>query len=139
MGKVGDQNRRAVRLVANRPPQTWFLANHEREKPPQSLVVGLRFNSSFRDLWDFKDLWDFQDLWFRHPGDAVVDRGAMPSSQCFGFLVFTNHGPNYRRGAARALSGDGGQDLCLGEICSSKIVGTIRAPVRHGNLSRHRA
>jgi len=37
------------------------------------------------------------------------------------------------------LFGDGGQDLGLGEVDSSKIVGVIRAPARRGHLGRHGA
>src|SRR5271163_1873397 len=83
-------------------------------------MVGLGFDSSLGGLGD---VWKGRDVWFRSPADAVTDRCPMPSSSCFGLLIF----------------GDGRQHLGLGEIDSSKIVGAIRAAVCRENLSRHGA
>jgi hypothetical protein len=118
--EVGDQYRRAVRFVANRPSEPWFLANHERENPLQSFIVGLGFDSRRRRLWDVRT---GRDVWLRPPADAVADWGPMPRSGCLRLVLF----------------GDGGQDLGLGEVDSSKIVGVIRAPARRGHLGRHGA
>ena len=54
---------------------------------------------------------------FRLPA-AAADRGAMSGSGCLGLLIL----------------GDSAQNLGLGEIGSSKIVGAIRAPMCRGKL-----
>jgi len=77
-----------------------------------------RFDSSRRRLWDVRT---GRDVWLRPPADAVADWGPMPRSGCLRLVLF----------------GDGGQDLGLGEVDSSKIVGAIRAPARRGHLGRH--
>lgn len=39
MGDVGDQDRRAVRVNADRPVQPWLLTSHERQEALQSGFV----------------------------------------------------------------------------------------------------
>ena len=39
--EVGDQERRAIREIADCPVQAWFLTDHERQEPVQSFDIGI--------------------------------------------------------------------------------------------------